>query len=175
MAAPPPSKLDGSQVLQGSFDEANGRLRVDATLSPGGTSEIIIDHADDSIRLGDGTDLVTTTTVGSNVGLDVYIRNTSLPLVLGGINSPTITRIPIVAANTEYSFNISISTKRFKFRAGRLGKIQYAFSSGQSNTNFYTVDKGDQEIVDGLSLNSPITVYFRSDTAGETLEVLSWE
>lgn len=174
MAAPPPSRLDGHQVLQHSFDDANGRLRVDATLSPGGTSEIIINHADDSIRIGDGTNLVTTTTVGSNTGLDVYITNSSLPLVIGGIETPTIQRIPILAANTEYSFNLSSVTKKVKFKADGKGKIKYTFTSGQSGINYYTVMKGAEELIDGLALTGSLTVYFQSDTAGEVLEVISW-
>lgn len=83
MPSPPPSSLDANQVLQHSFEEASGRLRVDAAISPaGGATEVIIDHADDSIRLGDGTDLVTTTTVAGDVGLDVNIINTSIPVDL---------------------------------------------------------------------------------------------
>jgi hypothetical protein len=35
--------------------------------------EIIINHADDSIRLGDGTNLLSSTTVGAKVGLDVSV------------------------------------------------------------------------------------------------------
>lgn len=33
MAAPTPSKLDQQQVLQGSYDESTGRIRVDAELT----------------------------------------------------------------------------------------------------------------------------------------------
>lgn len=76
MAAPPPTKLDANQVLKAAFDEANGRLRTDAVISGDIiVSDINISHVDDSIRLGDGTKLVTATTVGSNVGLDVNVLN----------------------------------------------------------------------------------------------------
>ena len=72
MPAPKPSSFDGNQVLQHAFEEASGRLRVDATLSPGGTSEIIINHTDDSIQLGDGTNLV-----GTNYGTAVNSLRTA--------------------------------------------------------------------------------------------------
>lgn len=74
MPAPPPSSFDGNQVLQHAFEESTGRLRVDAAVSVViGTVEVIIDHTNDSIRIGDGTDLVTTTTIGPDVGLDVNV------------------------------------------------------------------------------------------------------
>lgn len=45
------------------------------TVSFSTPQEIVIDHADDSIKLGDGVDLVTTTTQGGDVGLDVNVLN----------------------------------------------------------------------------------------------------
>ena len=80
MPGPIPSPLDANQVLQHAFIDATGELRVSATLNPGGSSEVIISHTDDSIKLGDGTNLVTTTTVASDVGLDVNIINSPLPI-----------------------------------------------------------------------------------------------
>lgn len=78
--APPPSALDANQVLQHAFEDATGRLRVDAEVTATiGDLELDISHTDDSIRLGDGTSLVTATTIGPDVGLDVNIINTSLP------------------------------------------------------------------------------------------------
>ncbi|PCI45867.1 MAG: hypothetical protein COB41_00315 [Proteobacteria bacterium] len=73
IGAPPPSSLDGNQVLQHAFIDDTGQIRVSATLNPGGSSEVIISHLDDSIKIGDGVDLVTTTSVSSDVGLDVNV------------------------------------------------------------------------------------------------------
>jgi len=78
IGAPSPSSLDGNQVLQHAFIDTTGEIRVSATLNPGGSSEVIISHLDDSIKIGDGTSLVTTTTIGPDVGLDINIINTSL-------------------------------------------------------------------------------------------------
>lgn len=76
--------LDANQVIKRVYDEATERLRVDANVSATvGTAEVVISHVDDSIRLGDGVDLVTATTVGSDVGLDVN--------VIGGVVSGTFT------------------------------------------------------------------------------------
>jgi len=71
MAAPPKSKLDANQVLQSSFDDATGELRVNASLSVGGGTEVIINHADDSIKIGDGTNLIGSTLIGGRYKLDV--------------------------------------------------------------------------------------------------------
>jgi len=70
------SLLDTTQIFQRSFDQPNDRIRVDAVVSLSGTaSEVIISHVDDSIRIGDGTNLVTSTNVGAKQGLDVNVIN----------------------------------------------------------------------------------------------------
>lgn len=56
MAAPTPSKLDQQQVLQGSYDESTGRIRVDAeltsTIIPPPGLEVSINSMDDSVTIG---------------------------------------------------------------------------------------------------------------------------
>lgn len=67
---------DGFQVLRSVFDVDQNCLRVkviDGIAGPGSGIEVIIDHTNDSIRLGDGTQLVTATSVSGKVGLDVNI------------------------------------------------------------------------------------------------------
>src|ERR1019366_3417455 len=78
MSAPPPSQKDGQQVLRYAFDDANGQLRVNATISPDGT-DLEIHHEDDSIAIGTSTELFTATDVGASVALDVNVAQTVLP------------------------------------------------------------------------------------------------
>ncbi len=52
MSAPPPSNLDANQVLQASFDDANGALRVEGIL-PTGAIEVAIDASSDNIAIKD--------------------------------------------------------------------------------------------------------------------------
>lgn len=69
---------DAFQVLRSVFDVDKNCLRVcvvEGTTGGGSGFEVIISHTDDSIRLGDGTKLVTATTVSSKVGLDVNVLN----------------------------------------------------------------------------------------------------
>jgi hypothetical protein len=49
---PPPSQKDAGQVLRYAFDDEDGALRVDATISSGG-SDLEIHYEDDSIAIGD--------------------------------------------------------------------------------------------------------------------------
>ncbi len=59
------TKLDANQVLKRSFDDATDRIKVDAQVTATiGTVEVAIDAANDSIRLGDGTDLANVTSAG---------------------------------------------------------------------------------------------------------------
>jgi len=173
IGAPAPSPLDGNQVLQHAFIDTTGELRVNASITPGG-GEVIIDHTNDSIRLGDGTSFFTSTSVGGDLGLDVNIINSSLPIIISGIDTPALTNIAIPTANTEQSFSIAATTKKIQMRVRGRGRLRYTFTSGTSGTNFFTVSKGAQERIDNLDLSSGVTVYFQSDTAGETLEVLQW-
>ena len=69
--------LDAFQVLRSVFDVDMNCLRVcvvdGSTGGGGGGFEVIISHVNDSIRIGDGTNLVTSTTEGGKTGLDVNI------------------------------------------------------------------------------------------------------
>lgn len=75
MPTPAPSRLDATQVLPSAYDDAQAALRVTGNITadiPAAT-EVVINHSNDSIKLGDGTNLLTSTTVGPDVGLDVNI------------------------------------------------------------------------------------------------------
>jgi hypothetical protein len=51
MSAPPPSRLDGNQVLQGSFDETTGRLRTDAEATiVNADIDVALDATEDSVE-----------------------------------------------------------------------------------------------------------------------------
>lgn len=93
------SKLDDTQILNRVFDPLNDRLRTDAQITGNisGPQEIIINHVDDSISIGDGTDLVTTTTVGADVGLDVNVIGGSVSIsgAITGEFTPTGLRTAI--------------------------------------------------------------------------------
>lgn len=56
MAAPKPSALDSSQCIQGAYDEANGRLRVEGQATiVNGALEVYIDSSFDNIAIKNPT------------------------------------------------------------------------------------------------------------------------
>lgn len=77
MSAPAPSRLDQQQILQGAYDETEGRLRVDAevTANISAAQEVVISHVDDSIKIGDGVRLAAVTDVDGENGLNVNVLN----------------------------------------------------------------------------------------------------
>ena len=56
------------------------RLAVDAniTIKPEVSLDVDLTHTNDSVRLGDGTNFLTSHTVGTDIGLDVYFLNSSI-------------------------------------------------------------------------------------------------
>lgn len=68
---------DANQVLRSVFDVEKNTLRVSIIegSSGGGSFEVVISHINDSIRLGDGTNFFTSTTVGPRIGLDTSVIN----------------------------------------------------------------------------------------------------
>lgn len=68
---------DANQVLRSVFEVDKNCLRVCIIegSSGGGSFEVVISHLNDSIRIGDGTNFFTSTTIGPKVGLDVNVIN----------------------------------------------------------------------------------------------------
>lgn len=64
------------------YDEAGAAISdanpLAVSVKDGVNVEVDLSHVDDSLALGDGTDLFTSTTVGADIGLDVNIINASL-------------------------------------------------------------------------------------------------
>lgn len=56
----------------------NGSNPLPVEITSGVNVEVDLSHVDDSVALGDGTNLLTSTTVGADIGLDVNVINASL-------------------------------------------------------------------------------------------------
>lgn len=175
MVAPIPSAFDGNQVLQHAFDEVNGRLRVDAAITVGGPgTAVIIDHIDDSIRLGDGTNFLTSTTIGPKIGLDVNIINTALDVNIQGLSTPGVQNIAIASSNTEQTLIIATNTKKVRLKLRGSGTLKISYSLGTSGTVYYTIPAGSEHIIDNLDLAGPTNLYYQSTASPRTLEVETW-
>lgn len=77
--------LDPGQIVKRVYDESQDRIRVDAqvTATMSGSQEVVISQYDDSIAIGDGSNLFTGTDVNAKHGLDVN--------VIGGVVSGEFT------------------------------------------------------------------------------------
>lgn len=118
---PTTTNLDSSQVIKKVYDSVTERLRVDAevTASIAGPTEVVISHTDDSIRIGDGADLITGTPVDGKIGLDVNILAGSITgefhqtgLNVAGKNTTmyvtdTATKLPAVALSLRNSMGVT--------------------------------------------------------------------
>lgn len=114
----PPSLLSADQVLQHAYDDPTQTLRTTATaVIIGQPIEVEIDMATDSIKLGDGTTLFTSTTVGPKTGLDVNLINPSL--LISNFPSTVDTNYGVVGVNTiRTASQIGNATGAANFNAG---------------------------------------------------------
>lgn len=118
------TKLDANQVLKRAFDDSNDRIKVDAEITATlGTVEVVINHTNDSIRLGDGTDLTNVTAAGelnvlataqpgTDIG-DVTINNATgagAVNVQDGGNSLTIDNANLVSIDAKMTSTTAILT-----------------------------------------------------------------
>lgn len=167
------SQLDATQILQRVMDESTDKIRVDSSVSINeiqGEVSVELSAADgDNVAISDGTNTVTTTVIGSDVGLDVNVLN--LPAPAG---TPVIQNVLLTTANTEYNFSLSSSTKRYKIKARGDTKIQFSFISGQSGSNYITIPMGCEYVEDNLTLTGSLTIYLQASKNNQVLEVLSW-
>lgn len=166
-----PNNLKGydfPQVLRSVFDVDKNCLRV--CIVDGGTGggpiEVIIDHTTDSIRLGDGTNLITATVDGLKVGLDVNVLNTPT------VDTPLVTNVS-TPVNSEVSHAFASDTKRFLIRARGNNRIQFSYISGQTGTNYFTIPKKNSYTEEDIINNGSLTIYLRTPGA-DTIEILEW-
>jgi hypothetical protein len=120
MPAPAPTQLDANQVLTGSYDEANGRIRTSSTITANisGAQEVIISHTDDSIKIGDGTDFLAVNADGSiNVTTTASLPSNQSSLVQYSEASGVASGIE----TTVLTYTVPVATTFFLLRASVSG------------------------------------------------------
>jgi hypothetical protein len=175
MAAPTPSKLDQQQVLQGSYDESTGRIRVDAeltsTIIPPPGLEVSINSMDDSVAIGnannayqllvnpDGSINVDTSGSGpTNVNINgLSTFQTSQYMI--GTSAVQITPTPLP----------NRSSIAFKATTTLNNIIYIGNSSSVTTSTGFALFNGDALEID---LTPADTIYAISALAGQTLYVL---
>lgn len=73
--------------------DIGGKKALDVNIAEGVNVEVDLSHVDDSVALGDGTNLFTSTTVNTDIGLDVFLINEELDV--------NITNASIVVTATD--------------------------------------------------------------------------
>jgi len=76
--------------------------------------EIVISHSDDSVRIGDGTDLVTTTTEGSKIGLDVNLINPEIALELDATDGDSVLVAGTEDGEVDGTVRIAVNNRRIQ-------------------------------------------------------------
>ena len=89
---------------------------------------------------------------------------------ISGATSERTTNLSAPVSNTEVSLLLSDNLKKIIIRSRNLAKIQYAFVSGNSSTNFVTIPGGASLSVDGLSFTGK-TLYIQTDSSSNTIEI----
>lgn len=138
----PYTLLDQNQILQRVFDETTDKLRVDTAVSVVmGQAEVLITQADDSIRLGDGTNLVTATIVGGDTGLDINVLN--LP-------PGAATSVLQISGNSSL---LSIDTKTPALgQAAMAASTPVVIASNQSSILTSVIGTGDNGLANHLTV-----------------------
>jgi hypothetical protein len=143
-------------------------IRGGSQVSISEPAEVIIDHTNDSIRIGDGTDLVGTTSVCDEVGLNVY------PLDVP--NDREILPQTMVLADTEVAIAVPANTKMFSVKIrGAASKYRIAYSAGETATNYIEYLRGSIYQSPTFHVGSLSTVYLRTDKPNVIAEFEFWK
>lgn len=84
------------------FDETGSAISdlnpLAVSVKDGVNVEVDLSHLDDSVRLGDGTDFFTSTTVGADIGLDVNLINASIAVTATDLDIRDLTQTDEITA-----------------------------------------------------------------------------
>lgn len=92
----------------------------------------------------------------------------------GAVTTPAIANIAVASSGVEFSYTFPDNTRQASLRV-RDGnaKIQYAWETGKSGTEFITVQMGNIEVVEGINLSNK-TIYFQLSKGTKIVEIISY-
>ena len=91
---------------------------------------------------------------------------------LKAAKTPTVFNKSAPLADTEVSQALSSSTKKFTIKVRGFAKLQLSFVSGESGTKFITVHPGAAYSEDLIDFSG--TLFFQTDRASQTVEIIEW-
>lgn len=92
--------------------------------------------------------------------------------VIEASTATSIYNVSAALASTEYSQALSPNTKQFLIRVRGSGKLQLAFTSGQSGVNYITIPAGSTYTQSEINFSG--TLYFQTNKAAQVIEILEW-
>jgi hypothetical protein len=84
-----------------------------------------------------------------------------------------IYNLSLPTAGDEESLNVSNDSKQFLIRLRGIAELRLATVSGETATNYFTIPKGATLTFDSVDFDSK-TLYFRSDKANQTVEIIEF-
>ena len=165
----PYTDLDQNHILQRVFDESGDKLRVDANVTIG-AGELVISQVDDSIRIGDGTNLVTTTSdTHGHVGLDVNLLNAVIDFTSSGLRNglqttrmtvtSTVTAVPVTPLANRNGISVRVMGN----------KTVYFGNDAVTAANGYPKFQYEEIIID--IKDNPAVELYAVCASGETCEI----
>lgn len=162
MAAPPPSRLDANQVLQGSFDEAAGRLRTDSLATiVNADIDVSLDATEDNVAIaspdGDFLEINSDGSINVNIVTSPLILNSYYTEVLG-ITMGLTTLIGAYTASTD------VYLQKIQFSGTNIAEYELVIDGNtedKERTYFGNSLNGTFDFDDGLKIltGSVIQVY----------------
>lgn len=122
--------------------DVGGKKALDVRVAEGINVEVDMSHVDDSISLGDGTNLFTSTTVGGDIGLDVNLINASIAVT---DNGGSLTVDGTVAATQSGSWEVELGATTL----AALETIELGATTLAALESITVVDGGGSLTVDG--------------------------
>ena len=84
---------------------------------------------------------------------------------LTGATNIKITNFTIGTINSEVSHTLQANLKQLRIRHRDKSEIKYAFTSGESDTKYFTIFRNTCEELINLSFNAKV-LYFQADKVG---------
>lgn len=126
----------------------------------------------------DGNDPIWEGEVLKGYQYDIYsgkfVKTPAITIQETTVDNPAIQNVTLTLANTEYPVVFPNGTQRFMVKVrGSNSKLQVAWNSGQSGTNYFTVERGVVLREESIILTGK-TIYIQAPVAGTVIEVMSW-
>jgi hypothetical protein len=96
-------------------------------------------------------------------------------LSVEGVATPTIINLEMTLADTEYNVIIPEEAKRFYLRTRQGCLLRVAYASGETASNYVTIQYGAGYSEEGLSLTGALTLYLRGNKAAVVIEIVYWQ